>query len=164
MGVPKRGDGRLRRTGFHYALARLAVARNLVVAAAVAVMCLGVVGLTLWAAGVQRTAQAKPEWLPELPQGPAEPEEPLFEQYQLGEYGPTLYMVDPNEHPELYVPVVFAYKCGHTGRFTPADNQGSAYDPAGYKAKLEQRLCPACQAQEDYKAKRAAQAAEKGDG
>lgn len=147
-----------KRTWFYYALARLAVARNLAVAAAIAAICVGAVGLALWAAGAKRRADVTA--VPGLPGGlvghaAPVPEDRLFKSYQIGSEGATIYLVDPNQHSELYVTVQYKYKCGHEGSFIPAYSQFIAYDPAGYKAKLEQRLCPACQAQAEYRARKA---------
>jgi hypothetical protein len=161
QGGREAGSADRKRAWFYYALARLAVTRNLSLAAAIAAICVGAVGLTLWAVGVKQRAAARaliPIWnMQPAAEQAITGQDPLFQFYDLGPDGPTLYMVDPNEHPELYVPVTYTYKCGHSGSFIPAESQSSAYDPAGYKAELEQQLCAACQAQADYRAKKAQQ-------
>ena len=154
------GSAIRKRTWFYYALARLAVTRNLVVAAAIAAMCVGAVGVTLWAINAKQNTSADvahqfPGAYTVQPDIPAPGLGDV--QIQPGSFYPSMMAVDFNQYPELYVPVEFTYKCGHEDQFTPADSQFSALDPAGYKAKLEQRLCPACQAQADYRSRKAVQ-------
>ncbi len=140
---------------FYYTLARLAVARNLAVALAIAVMCVGVAGLTLWTVGSKQR-----------PHAAATPGRPTQQQLT-----PAL-SVDPSSHPErtasaaaaaspgrrgtLYYTVRCLYQCGHQCSFIPAERGLGAKDIASYTVKMGQLLCPACQAIADRRARQAA--------
>lgn len=156
-------DGRVagpavkKRAWFIYAVARLAVARNLAVAVAIAAMCVGAVGLTLWAIGVRQRTDAAAAQSQAVTTAQVKPEAGSADVIlQFAPYDSSTQMVDFNKHPELFVPVSYTYKCGHTGSFIPADSQFTAVDPSGYKARLEKRLCPSCQAQAVYRTRKAA--------
>jgi hypothetical protein len=147
-----------KRAWFYYALARLAVARNLAVAVAIAAMCVGAVGLTLWAVGVKQRADAAAGLslpVPPVQQPPQPVADPLYSYCQMWPNEPARYMIDPSKHPELYFMVHFTHQCGHQDSFIPAERSLGVNDVAGYKAMLEQTLCPSCRSLANSRARQA---------
>ncbi len=117
-----------KRAWFYYALARLAVTRNLAVAAAIAVMCVSAVGLTLWAAEVKhRNAAAAAQVDPALEAIPPA-QWPLSAFYKQEPDVPAADTAGSGTYYKLYYTAYFAYKCGHQGSFNPAQR---SLDTAG---------------------------------
>jgi hypothetical protein len=145
-----------KRAWFYYAVARLAVARNLAVALAIAAMCVGVVGLTLWAAGAKQRADAAAavelSTLQQLAQAARPKSSPNHKQH----INSAVKAASPSGSSSLFYTVHCSYKCGHQCSFIPNERSLGVKDVAGYKAKMEQMLCPACQAIADRRARQAA--------
>jgi hypothetical protein len=145
------GSAVRKRTWFYYALARLAVARNLVVALAIAVMCVSAVGLTLWAVEIKHRNAAATA-LESIP--PAQ--RPLSSYYMQERDVPAADAAGSGVSYKLYFTAYFAYQCGHQGSFIPAERSLDTVGALEYKARLEQQLCPACKALANHRARQKA--------
>ena len=138
-----------KRAWFYYALAKFAVMRNLVVALAIAVMCVGATGLTLWAVELKQDADAAA--------GPGSPElqsippaqRPMSAFYSQGNVTSDSGGTSVKTNPDLYYTVHLRYLCGHECTFIPAERGLDIYELAGYKASVSQSLCTACRALAD---------------
>lgn len=136
--------------------AKLAVVRNTVFAAIVALGCVLIVLLVFnrplvyrifpWAEpslGIEPGAGIEPSMQTGM-SGPPAPQEGIY----WVEYpnGPTMLVADPTLRPDLYVTIEFTYACGCQGSFIPAhEGQFEMYYPQKAKEQREKQICPKCQ-------------------
>lgn len=149
--IPPRahGAGRSARHAQSVTRARLAVTRNTVLAAIVALGCVLVVLVAFNRPLVYRIFP----WT----EPAAEPAQPGQSPSTEGIYwadtpdGHQVLVADPTLRPDLYVTIEFTWACGHQGSFVPAEEgQYAMYFPQKEKAKLEGMLCPKCRQALEY--------------